>query len=84
MGGQKKEGEIRPRGAIHKMSDKGLLRLTIFPPSGPRIELLIASWTINGTVLNYRDRDGIDVQTTLPYAIEQIPEGHKKAPFHLE
>jgi hypothetical protein len=64
------------------MADK-ITRLTLFPPSGKRIVEAIASHGVNQQtgVLHYTDRDGISYETTLPFAVEFIVEGHKKTPF---
>jgi hypothetical protein len=58
-------------------------RLTLFPPSGRRLMQLIkeSAYDERG-VLRYTDSDGIVYETTLPYAIEHIREGHQKTPFH--
>jgi hypothetical protein len=59
-------------------------RLTLFPPSGKRIIMLIKSHKVTADtfVLAYTDVDGISYETTLPFAVEFIEEGHKKAPFN--
>jgi hypothetical protein len=57
-------------------------RLTLFPPSGKRIQLSINStYEYEGGALHYTDHDGIKYETNLPFAIEHISEGHQKAPF---
>jgi hypothetical protein len=59
-----------------------IIRLTLFPPSGPRITQTVQTYGIqNGHILHYRDGDGIDYETSLPFAVEHIKEEHAKAPF---
>jgi hypothetical protein len=59
-----------------------ITRLTLFPPSGNRIQLLISStYEYERGALHYTDHEGIKYETNLPYAIEHIREGHQKAPF---
>jgi hypothetical protein len=62
---------------------KMLTRLTLFPPSGKRIAMLIKSYKVTADtyVLAYTDVEGINYETTLPFAVEIIEEGHQKAPF---
>jgi len=61
-----------------------LTRLTLFPPSGKRITTFIKSHKVTADtgVLLYTDNDDVNYETSLPFAVEQIEEGHKKAPFH--
>lgn len=60
-----------------------ITRLTLFPGSGKRIAMLIQGNRVNKEtgVLHFTDVDGIHYETTLPFALEFIEEGYKKAPF---
>ena len=60
-----------------------IIRLTLFPPSGARIMMVIKAYGVHKEtrILDYTDVDGVNYQTTLPFAVEHIEEGHKKAPF---
>ena len=62
-------------------SPKEMTRLTLFPPSGKRIVLTLNEWRYDGGILKYTDKDGIKYETTLPFAIEHIAEGHRQSPF---
>jgi hypothetical protein len=58
-----------------------MTRLTLFPASGKRIQVLISSYNYNEHgMLYYTDGDGIRYETTLPFAIEHTREGHR-SPF---
>ena len=61
-----------------------LTRLTLFPPTGNRIIMLIKSYKVTADtfVLAYTDLEGINYETTLPFAVESIEEGYPKAPFN--
>ena len=62
--------------------DEAVTRLTLFPPSGKRVTQLIKEYYYDERgVLQYGDSDGIRYETTLPFAIEHITEGHQQAPF---
>jgi hypothetical protein len=58
-----------------------ITHLTLFPPSGKRIQVFISSTEHKGGALHYTDHEGIKYETNLPYAIEHIREGHQRAPF---
>jgi len=61
---------------------QALTRLTLFPPAGYRIvEWIKPGFTVRDRVLHYTDGDGINHETSLPFAIEHIREGHQKTPF---
>ena len=59
-----------------------ITRLTLFPPSGKPESFVVKQYDRDASgVLKFTDSDGITYETTLPYTIEQIREGHQKTPF---
>jgi len=78
---------------IREAPSKGqaITRLTLFPPSGRRIEQLIKDYNYDGVGrLHYTDDSGVQYETTLPFVIEHITdpfviehitESYGKAPF---
>lgn len=71
--------EIR---TAHSPRAETIIRLTLFPPSGKRIIQRIKNHRHSERgVLAYTDQNGIECETSLPFAIEEIPEGYKEAPF---
>ena len=59
-----------------------IVRITLFPPNSDRVSQLINSYVVDdqGT-LHYRDAEGIEYQTTIPYVIEHLEDTQQKAPF---
>jgi len=70
---------------------QAITRLTLFPPSGRRIEQLIKDCNYDELgCLHYKDDNGVQYETTLPFVIEHITdpfviehiaESRGKAPF---
>jgi hypothetical protein len=57
---------------------EAVTRLTLFPPSGKRLTQLITEYYYDERgVLQYGDSEGIRYETTLPFTIEHITEGHQ-------
>lgn len=64
-----------------KEKNEKVFRLTLFPPTGERVTELVKLFSFNHGSLHYTDMDGTSYETTLPYVVEHIGEGHKKSPF---
>jgi len=59
-----------------------IVRVTLFPPNADRISQQINSYVLEDHgVLHYRDLDGVEYQTSIPYVIEHMEEGQAKTPF---
>jgi hypothetical protein len=56
-------------------------RLTLFSPVGDRIRFVLASYGVQNGVLHFTDTQGISFETTLPFAIEHVEQGHVATPF---
>ena len=59
-----------------------IVRITLFPPNADRVSQLVNSYVLDDHgVLHYRDSEGAEYQTTIPYVIEHLEEGSSKTPF---
>ena len=59
-----------------------IVRITLFPPNADRVSQVVSSYVLdNHGVLHYRDSDGTEYQTSIPYVIEHLEEGQSKTPF---
>lgn len=59
-----------------------IVRITLFPPNADRVSQLVNSYVLDDHgVLHYRDSEGTEYQTTIPYVIEHLEEGSSKTPF---
>jgi len=59
-----------------------IVRVTLFPAGADRISQTISSYVLDDHgVLHYRDLEGVEYQTSIPYVIEHLEEGHQKTSF---
>lgn len=59
-----------------------IVRVILFPPGTDRISQMISSYVLDDHgVLHYRDLEGVEYQTSIPYVIEHLEEGRQKTPF---
>ncbi len=59
-----------------------IVRITLFPPNANRVSQLVNSYVLDEHgVLHYRDSDGTEYQTTIPYVIEHLEEGVSRLPL---
>ena len=59
-----------------------IVRITLFPPNADRVSQLVSSYVLDDHgVLHYRDLEGVECQTTIPYVIEHLEESRSKTAF---
>jgi len=58
-----------------------IVRITLFLPNADRVSQLVNSYVLDDHGVHYRDLEGVEYQTTIPYVIEHQEEGCSKTPF---